>query len=236
MTTSESQQTITAALQLLTTVLPQDAFFGQQESGPLVIMTDDCLALRNSLRAMYPNSTFVLCIFHLAQAMWRWLWSCQHGIPKVHRPQLMREFQRLIYANSPATLEHLYKAFIEDPVAREHPQFLKHLAEVYGRREEWAICLQAGLPTRGHHTNNYADGAMRVLKDKVLHCLKAYNLTQLVDFVHTRLEAHYTRRLTDEANNRGRREGSTRVVDCGVIVKVIYVILHNFSSVITFQK
>lgn len=225
-TTSESQQTISAALQLLTTVLPQDAFFGRQENGPLVFMTDDCLALRNSLRALYPNSTCVLCIFHLAQAMWRWLWSCHHGIPKGHRPQLMSEFQRLIYADSPATLEKLHKAFLEDPVAREHPQFQKHLAEVYGRREEWAICLQAGLPTRGHHTNNFSEGAMRVLKDKVLHRLKAYNLTQLVDFVHTRLEAHYARRLTDEANNRGRREGSTSKVDFEGIVKVILQIFH----------
>ncbi|KAL2096943.1 hypothetical protein ACEWY4_006150 [Coilia grayii] len=185
-TTSESQQTISAALHLLTSILPREAFFGRQETGPQVIMTDDCLALRNSLRALYPDSTCVLCIFHLAQAMWRWLWSSHHGVPKGHRPQLMRSFQGLIYAESAASLEKLYMALTEDPVAKGHPQFLRHLAEVYARPEEWAICLQSGLPTRGHHTNNFAEGAMRVLKDKVLHRLKAYNITQLVDFVHTR--------------------------------------------------
>ncbi|KAL2102236.1 hypothetical protein ACEWY4_001404 [Coilia grayii] len=201
-TTSESQQTISAALHLLTSILPREAFFGRQEKGPKVIMTDDCLTLRNSLRALYPDSTCVLCIFHLAQAMWRWLWSSHHGVLKGHRPQLMRSFQGLIYAESPASLEKLYMALTEDPVAKGHPQFLRHLAEVYARREEWAICLQSGLPTRGHHTNNFAEGAMRVLKDKVLHSLKAYNITQLVDFVHTRLEAHYIRQFTDVANNR----------------------------------
>lgn len=133
----------------------------------------------------------------------------------------MRSFQLLMYADTPSSPAENYHRLTEDPVAKGHPQFLKHLAEVYGRREEWAICLQSVLPTRGHHTNNFAEGAMRVLKEKVLYRLKAYNLTQLVDFVHTRLEAHYIRRLTDVANNRVRREErTTKAVDCGAIVKV----------------
>nr|XP_033481204.1 uncharacterized protein LOC117256028 [Epinephelus lanceolatus] len=219
-TTSESQPTITAALQLFSTILPEDGFYGRQEKGPQVIMTDDCLALRNSLRAIYSDATLILCAFHLAQATWRWLWSSHHGLLKGHRSQLMRSFQLLVYADTPSSLAENYRMLIEDPVAKGHPEFIKHLADVYGRREEWAICLQSGLPTRGHHTNNYAQSAMRVLKDKVLYRLKAYNITQLVDFVHTRLEAHYIRRLTDVANNQVRGEERTAgAVDCGAIVK-----------------
>lgn len=40
------------------------------------------------------------------------------------------------------------------------------------------------------------------MKEKVLHRLKAYNATQLVDFVTSRMEGYYVRRLTDVANNR----------------------------------
>lgn len=41
---------------------------------------------------------------------------------------------------------------------------------------------------------------MRVLKDQVLCRLKAYNITQLMDFITTRLEAYYCRRLIDATN------------------------------------
>lgn len=71
-----------------------------------------------------------------------------------------------------------------------------------GRREEWAICLRHDLLTRGHNTNNFVESAVKVVKEKVLHRLKAFNATQLVDFVITRIEVYYIRRLTDVANNR----------------------------------
>lgn len=73
---------------------------------------------------------------------------------------------------------------------------------MYGRHEEWAICLRNDLRTRGHNTNNFVESAVKVVKEKVLHRLKAFNVTQLVDFVITRMEAYYIRRLTDVANNR----------------------------------
>ena len=46
---------------------------------------------------------------------------------------------------------------------------------------------------------------MRVLKDQVLYRLKAYNITQLMAFITTRLEAYYCRRLID-AVERGHKK------------------------------
>ena len=80
------------------------------------------------------------------------------------------------------------------------------MAEVFKRREEWAICLQLELPTRGHHTNNYVESAMRILKEKVFYRLKAYNVTQMVSFVTTRLEEYYIRRLTDVAKHQSETD------------------------------
>ena len=53
---------------------------------------------------------------------------------------------------------------------------------------------------------------MSVLKDQVLYRLKAYNITQLMAFITTRLEAYYCRRLIDAANNRIKlkSKGDTR--------------------------
>lgn len=58
------------------------------------------------------------------------------------------------------------------------------------------------MPTRGNNTNNYAEAAMRVLKDKILQRTKAFNLPQLFDLLTSRLEAYYDARLTDVALGR----------------------------------
>ncbi|TDH08226.1 hypothetical protein EPR50_G00095590 [Perca flavescens] len=198
-TTSESQSTITSGLRLLQTLLPTGSFFGREQ--PQVIMTDDCKALRQSLQAVFPNAKLLLCMFHQLQAMWRWLWSGRNGVVKQDRPQLLNSFKSLVYPDSTALLTERYNRCLADPVAIKYPRFLHYLAEVYRRHEEWAICLRNELPTRGQNTNSLVESAFRVGKEKVLHRLKPYNITQLVDFVTTRMEAHYIRRLTDTANN-----------------------------------
>ncbi len=108
------------------------------------------------------------------------------------------------YAMSTVIMFHVPKAMRRRDAASQHPRFVRCLQEVFKRREEWTICLQAQLPTRGNHTNNYVESAMKVVKEKVLHRLEAYSVTQSVDSVVTRIEAHYIRRLTDVANNRLR--------------------------------
>lgn len=200
-TTSESQETISAAIELLQTVFPSDRFFGHPD-GPLVIMTDDCTPLRQALHGAFPEATLVLCVFHLLQAMWRWLWNCSSEVPMQHRAQLLKSFRGLVYASTPTDLMEGYNRLIEDHVASQHPDFVRHLQEVFQRREEWAICLQTTLPIRENDIDSYIDSAMRMVKEKVLHRLKSYNVTQLVNFVVTRMEAHYIHRLIDVANNR----------------------------------
>lgn len=44
------------------------------------------------------------------------------------------------------------------------------------------------------------------LKDKVFERVKAFNLAQMVDFVITRLEGYYERKLLDAAHNRLMRK------------------------------
>lgn len=65
---------------------------------------------------------------------------------------------------------------------------------------------------------------MPILKEKVSYRLKAYNVTQMVSFVITRLEEYYIRRLTDVANNRVKRitniQREHEDVDCEAIVQV----------------
>lgn len=47
------------------------------------------------------------------------------------------------------------------------------------------------MPVRGNGTNNFAESAKRILKDKILPGTNAYNVPQLFDFLTTCLSAYY---------------------------------------------
>ncbi|XP_041476647.1 uncharacterized protein LOC121424873 isoform X1 [Lytechinus variegatus] len=199
-TTSESEVVIKAALQLYTTLLSDDSFGGKGLQGPAVFMTDDCAAEQHALQQMFPSSTILLCVFHVLQATWRWLWDAKNGVQKHQRPNHLQHMKRLIYADTAEQLEQLYQQSLQDPSISV--KFKKHLTTYMTRKNMWAICLRNDLNIRGNNTNNFCEAAMRVLKDKVLERTKAFSVPQLVDFVSTFLQDHYYQRLIDVANGR----------------------------------
>jgi len=69
-TSDEQTDTLRSALQMFQNALPNGAFFGC-ESGPAVIMTDNCDELRSALNEAWPKSTLLLCTFHILQQVWR---------------------------------------------------------------------------------------------------------------------------------------------------------------------
>ncbi|VVC44166.1 Hypothetical protein CINCED_3A010038 [Cinara cedri] len=52
----------------------------------------------------------------------------------------------------------------------------------YGRKEQWALCFQKGLLTRGQNTNNISKAGMKMIKGVILERTKAYSLIQLFYF------------------------------------------------------
>ncbi|KAJ8018274.1 hypothetical protein HOLleu_43823 [Holothuria leucospilota] len=199
-TSSESESTLTAAFRLMKTLLPDGAFFGE---GPHVIMTDDCSSLRNALHVVFPKSSLLLCVFHLLQAMWRWLWNQNNRIVKADRPYLLGVLKSMIYAESEEDLETIFQRSAEnDPITQKYPNYVKHLETQYLRRDLWAVAARKDLSTRGNNTTAFCEAGMRVLKDNIFHRLRAFNICQLTDFILTRLEDYYIRRLMDVANNR----------------------------------
>ena len=153
-----------------------------------------------------------------------WLWDGHNGISKEDRPHLLGVFKSLVYAESSDQLNNLYQAIVDNPIVKKHRKYEEHPASVFETRKAWAICFRSNLLTRGNNTTNYVESAMRIVKDKVLYRLKAYNVTQLVDFLLTRMESYYARRLLDVANNRTANIQQSRYfwndsdVNCGNIV------------------
>ena len=45
-------------------------------------ITDDCDAERNAIKNVWPDGELVLCIFHILQAIWRYIIDSKHHIPK----------------------------------------------------------------------------------------------------------------------------------------------------------
>lgn len=39
---------------------------------------------------------------------------------------------------------------------------------IYARKTSWAVCYGANLNVRNNNTNNYAEAAMRIMKDQIL--------------------------------------------------------------------
>ncbi|XP_034057783.1 uncharacterized protein LOC117536831 [Gymnodraco acuticeps] len=83
-----------------------------------------------------------------------------------------------------------------------YEKFLRYLDQLYARRECWALSYRGSFLTRGNNTNNFAEVAMRVLKDKILQRTKAFNLPQLFDLLTSRLETYYEARIVDVALGR----------------------------------
>ena len=59
------------------------------------VMTDDADAEINALRAK-----LLLCVWHVRNAVWRWLWEGIHQIKKEDRPHLLKKFRSILDAKS----------------------------------------------------------------------------------------------------------------------------------------
>ena len=197
-TAGQSQSDYEAGFRLLCDHNP-NMFGGARQ--PQVFMTDDSDAERGALRAVWPESILHLCLFHVPQANWRWLWDSKNAIRKEHRPKLMSEFRSIMIASSENEAESTFSAATTSSIASKYPSWIKRVTKYFERREAWCVAWRSAVH-RGHHTNNYSEVTVRLFKDIVLSRMKAYNVTSLVDFVCTAMEQYYSRRLLDFAHSR----------------------------------
>ncbi|XP_064107998.1 uncharacterized protein LOC135216553 [Macrobrachium nipponense] len=66
----------------------------------------------------------------------------------------------------------------------------------------WSIAFRAGTLLRGHHTNNFCESTMCIIKDIVLSRCKAYNTAQLLMFIVEIFDVYMRERLVDVALSR----------------------------------
>ncbi|XP_050294326.1 uncharacterized protein LOC126734669 [Anthonomus grandis grandis] len=198
--TEQSEANYTLAFSLLREKLGNEGFGGF--GFPNVIMTDDSLAERNSLRTVFPESHLLLCIFHVLQAFWRWLWSSNHGISKDHRKIIMTQFQRLLYSVCKENAEEIYNETLSNEIYLLYDNLIKYVKGMWECKRDWILCFRNQLLTKGHNTNNFAEASIRIFKDIVLQRCRAFNACALVDFFVTVFESYHRKHLLTYANNR----------------------------------
>lgn len=113
---NEQECTISEGLQLLRSILPANAFYGNEDRGPQIFITDDCLSERKAIKSVFPASTLLLCTFHFLQAVWRWLWDGKHKVDKSHRQCLFGHVKKMVYAANIDELEAAFDAAMSDPL------------------------------------------------------------------------------------------------------------------------
>ncbi|KAL5239398.1 hypothetical protein ACI65C_006808 [Semiaphis heraclei] len=174
----ESEENYTNAFNLLKNKFP--LCFGGN-SAPMVFMSDDSSAEKNSLHSVWPSAKQFLCHFHMAQAEWRWLHDTKNGIQLDDRCPLMRLFQKVMYADNMNDLENSITEIRN--VSTKFNNFVQRFERNFNRKEEWIKLYRLHILYRNHETNNYAEASIRVVKYILLSRTKAYNVVALVDFI-----------------------------------------------------
>lgn len=125
-TSSESAATLTKAMHMLKDLIGVEGFFGTIE-GPSIFMTDDCNSERSSLHSVWPKAKLLLCLFHVLQAIWRWLQQGKHAILKSKRVHLYHGFKRIIYGKTPSECCSHFENLKTAPETENCKNFLDHI-------------------------------------------------------------------------------------------------------------
>ena len=203
-TTREDTDTVAFGLVLLQSVLPEGAFYGRgRYVGPQVIMTDDSDAERNALTRAWPKPVLLLCIFHVLQAIWTWIWDAKHNIEHADKQTLLYVFRNVLYAQTPEDLSDMLEELYRNKTVLKYPQFQRHLIkDTIPKIQSWSLSRrnQDKLPTSGQNTNNLVKCSFRYTKDIQFNRLKAFNLPDMLSLVLDKSD-FYRSKCVDGGNN-----------------------------------
>ncbi|KAE8741294.1 hypothetical protein FOCC_FOCC013182 [Frankliniella occidentalis] len=218
----ESQTTVcyTKAFGLLAQHFPK-AFGGNSQ--PEIFMTDNATPEKDALKAVWPDAEQLLCHFHVVQQQWTWLLTAKHNVEITERQLFMASFKKIMYARSAEDLE---ENIVEFEATVTHDKYNTRVIEFLKRKEEWVSLFRDHLLMRGHHTNNYSEATIRILKDVILQRVKAYNLIALINYIVTVWESYMKTRILRVAYNRDSRpvlvyENLLRKMDPELVKKIV---------------
>ena len=127
-TSDEQMETLTEAFALLKSLFANNSFLvrATQMSSWLIIVQ----SLRETLYEVFPESTLLLCIFHILQEVWRWQFDEKHGVSANDRLEIMRSFRALVQGKEVDYFEELLKQFLLIPSLVKYPAAALYFTEL----------------------------------------------------------------------------------------------------------
>ena len=155
------------------------------EAGPHIFLTDNNNEERSSLHTVLPSAVLLLCLFHVMEAIWHWLYDKKNGIRENHRQEIIKLVKEIVHAETEEDTEDKYAEMVEAVNEMgDCGNFLDYFDHfVWVNRENFCKAYVSKLPVGGNTTQNYVESQFRVLKDEILHRVKGYSLNGLVDIV-----------------------------------------------------
>ena len=204
LTSKGDAETINAGIKLLISILPEGAFFGRgPTTGPKIVMTDDCAAEQKASAKHWADTILLLCIFHLLQAYWRYLWNSDHKIEKCDRPDLFNMFKMVVYASNEADYCDKKTHLLENSKIQKYPKLRNHLiTDILPRKQKWALTtrIENKLSTHNVNTTNFVEISFRITKENQFNRIKSYNLADLLDIILDD-SIYYVQRCINIGNN-----------------------------------
>ena len=158
--------------------------------GPQIIMTDNCSELRDALNKNWSIAILLLCIFHMLQQVWKWIFVAKHGVRNSDRAKIINLFRNMLYEKEEDDVEMAYDHMITLDVVSKYPNLVTYLMTLYDRKEEWALCYRKHLLIRGNNANNPVEAKFLVLKDDILNRTKEVNINVLLEKLTTEFNEH----------------------------------------------
>ena len=177
-------------------------FIRRGNKGPLVIMTDNCSELPEALSKSWPCAVLLLCVFHLTQQVWRWLFERKHNVSSGDRNSILLLFKKVVYENDVQGMETVYEEMISSNIVSKYPNLVTYFSDLYDIRQAWTISFRSNLLIRANITNNPVEAQFLVLKDEVLNRTKEININGLFDKLTTDFNDHYKVKLLNVASGK----------------------------------
>jgi len=128
----QSEPNYTAAFRAVREAARPSAFGGKGESA--TFMTDDSIAERRGLKSAFSAAVLLLCIFHMCQALWRWLWESSHGILKNYKKSLINLARSVLYAKNKDSCDNSWAALMGSSVSLMYDKFREHMQGRWDRQ------------------------------------------------------------------------------------------------------
>ena len=189
----EKELTLMKALKMLHKIFPERAFYGN--AGPSVIMTDNCDELRNALQKRFPDSCLLLCIFHILQQVWCWLYDQLHNIRADDRVEIMKNFRQILYCETEVELQKMCDQFLNSNLIKKYGNALIYFSDLFLSKQEWAVCYRNNSLLRGPNTNNFVEAQFLVIKYSILRHQRQFNVNMLLDELFSEFEEHFKIKL-----------------------------------------